>query len=155
MRPTHPLIAYNAPLMFEQAFKNIDDLLDCVHRELTDTDLAKITSIYHAWRSAPPLNSQPSTLNSSSYATVAGFCKSAATGDIASHSWVLTPSRYVGAEEVADDSDPIKTDLDQPNRPLPFSSIILQPSDLLLCPWFLTKNKAAITKRGVRPPAPN
>lgn len=88
--------------------RKLGTLIDRVHRELTDADLEKITSTYHAWRSAPSLNSQPSTLNSSAYADVAGFCKSATTAEIAAHGHVLTPGRYVGAEEVADDGDPFE-----------------------------------------------
>ena len=37
---------------------------------------------------------------------VAGFCKSAKTEEIAEHGYVLTPGRYVGAEEVEDDDEP-------------------------------------------------
>ena len=39
---------------------------------------------------------------------VAGFCKSATTKEIASHGYVLTPGRYVGAEELEDDGDPFE-----------------------------------------------
>ena len=34
-----------------------------------------------------------------------GFCKSATREEIASHGFVLTPGRYVGAEEVEDDGE--------------------------------------------------
>ena len=79
--------------------RKLGTLVDRVHRELTDTDLDKITSTYHAWRGGK---------DTGTYADIAGFCKSATTAEIAAHGHVLTPGRYVGAEEVADDGDPFE-----------------------------------------------
>ena len=42
------------------------------------------------------------------YADIPGFCKSATLAEIAKHGHVLTPGRYVGAEEVADDGEPFE-----------------------------------------------
>jgi type I restriction enzyme M protein len=42
---------------------------------------------------------------------VAGFCASATTEQIAEHRFVLTPGRYVGAEDVEDDGEPIEEKL--------------------------------------------
>ena len=39
---------------------------------------------------------------------MAGFCKSATTKEIASHGYILTPGRYVGAEEAEDDGEPFE-----------------------------------------------
>jgi type I restriction enzyme M protein len=99
--------------------RKLGTLIDRVHRELTDTDLEKIVSTYHAWkgerglpRSRENREAKADALRASApsreYSDVAGFCKSATTAEIAAHGHVLTPGRYVGAEEVADDGEPFE-----------------------------------------------
>ncbi len=101
--------------------RKLGTLIDRVHRELTDADLARIASTYHAWRRAVSPNAAAARMTESSlgdsapegaasaampYSDIPGFCKSATTDEIAAHGHVLTPGRYVGAEEVDDDGEP-------------------------------------------------
>ncbi len=79
--------------------RKLGTLVDRVHRELTDEDLAKIASTYHNWRAEKPKEA---------YFDQAGFCFSASTETISGHGFVLTPGRYVGAEEVDDDGEPFE-----------------------------------------------
>ena len=72
-------------------------LVDRTHRELTDDEIARIAKTYHAWRGEK---------GAGKYDDVPGFCKSATLEEIAGHGYVLTPGRYVGAEEVEDDGEP-------------------------------------------------
>jgi type I restriction enzyme M protein len=69
-------------------------LVDRRHRELTDEDIQKIASTYHAWRG-----------EGGKYQDVKGFCKSAKLDEIGQHDYILTPGRYVGAEDVEEDDE--------------------------------------------------
>jgi type I restriction enzyme M protein len=79
--------------------RKLGTLIDRVHRELQDADLEKISGAYHRWRGAN---------GADDYDDVPGFCKSATTAEIAAHGHVLTPGRYVGAEEVEVDGEPFE-----------------------------------------------
>jgi type I restriction enzyme M protein len=79
--------------------RKMGTLIDRVHRELSDADIEKIASTYHSWRGDK---------GAAKYEDVAGFVKSATTEEIASHGHILTPGRYVGAEEVEDDAEPFE-----------------------------------------------
>ena len=67
-------------------------------RGLDDADIVRITGTYHAWRDSG---------KAPDYEDMPGFCKAATLEEIASHDFVLTPGRYVGAEDVEDDGEPI------------------------------------------------
>jgi type I restriction enzyme M protein len=78
--------------------RKLGTMIDRVHRELTDDDIRKIADTYHAWRGDKQCKAK--------YGDVPGFCRSATTEEIRQHGHILTPGRYVGAEEVEDDGEP-------------------------------------------------
>lgn len=73
-------------------------MVDRVHRELTEEDVAQITDTYHAWRGDKECRQK--------YKDIPGFCKSATLDDIRGHGHVLTPGRYVDAAKVEDNGEP-------------------------------------------------
>ena len=64
-------------------------------RELTDADIQKIAGTYQAFAAG--------TLED-----VKGFCAVASTEEIARQDYILTPGRYVGIEEQAEDTEPFE-----------------------------------------------
>jgi type I restriction enzyme M protein len=77
--------------------RQLGTMVDRVHRELTDADIAKIAGTYHAWRGDK---------RAGEYADEPGFCKSASLDDISKYGHVLTPGRYVGACAAEEDDEP-------------------------------------------------
>jgi len=74
-------------------------LVDRVHRELSDEEIARIAGTYHAWRGET---------GAGVYQDTPGFCKSTTTEEVTGHGYTLTPGRYVGAEEIEDDGEPFE-----------------------------------------------
>jgi type I restriction enzyme M protein len=77
--------------------RKLGTMTDRTLRELTDEDIVRIARTYHAWRGEKDVGQ---------YADVAGFCKSTGLEEVKTHGFVLTPGRYVGAEDVDDDDEP-------------------------------------------------
>jgi type I restriction enzyme M protein len=77
--------------------RKVGRMIDTVHRELTDEDMAKIAGAYHAWRGDK---------GAAKYADVAGFCKSTSLEEIRKHGHTLPPGRFVGSAEVEQDGEP-------------------------------------------------
>lgn len=76
--------------------RKVGYMVDRVLRAFTPDDLQKIAGTFAAWK------------RGKDYADVPGFCMSAKIKDIEVHGHVLTPGRYVGAEDVVGDGEPFE-----------------------------------------------
>lgn len=76
--------------------RKLGSMISRVQAELTDEVIERIAGVVAAWRGEA---------GADEYQDVAGFCRSVKLAEIAEHGHVLTPGRYVGAEEVEDDDE--------------------------------------------------
>jgi type I restriction enzyme M protein len=74
--------------------RKLGSMISRVQTEFTDEVIARIGQTVAAWRG-----------EGGEYEDVAGYCRSVSLAEIATHGHVLTPGRYVGAEEVEDDDE--------------------------------------------------
>ena len=79
--------------------RKLGTLIDRTHRELPEEEIVEIGRTYHAWRGEK---------DAGKYEDKSGFCKAATLKEIQAHGHVLTPGRYVGAEEIEDDGVPFE-----------------------------------------------
>jgi type I restriction enzyme M protein len=76
--------------------RNLGHMVDRTRREFSESDIAAITGTYHRWRAKPEAGL-------GEYLDIPGFCRSATLEEVRKHGHVLTPGRYVGAEDEEDD----------------------------------------------------
>jgi type I restriction enzyme M protein len=79
--------------------RKMGSMVSRVQRELNEQEIKEIGRIYHAWRGERDVGK---------YEDKAGLCKAVSIEEIEKNGWVLTPGRYVGAEEIIDDGAPFE-----------------------------------------------
>jgi type I restriction enzyme M protein len=77
--------------------RKMGEMISRKNRVLTDEDIQKISETYHNWRNPD-----------GDYDDVPGFCKTATQDEVEANNFVLTPGRYVGAEDIEDDGIPFE-----------------------------------------------
>lgn len=71
------------------------------------SDIGRIVYAFRQWRGEPaPPWWKKKEHGEWAYHDIPGFCKATTTAEIEKHGFVLTPGRYVGAEEQEDDGEP-------------------------------------------------
>ena len=84
--------------------RKLATMISRVQSELTDAVIARIAATVSAWRGEA---------DAGEYQDIAGYCRSVPLAEIAQHGHVLTPGRYVGAEEVVDNDEDFATKMQQ------------------------------------------
>ncbi|WP_028778891.1 type I restriction-modification system subunit M [Shimazuella kribbensis] len=79
--------------------RKLGTMIDRTRKELTKEDIQKLASTFHAWRRQT---------EEGKYEDIKGFCKSAKLEEVREHEYILTPGRYVGIEDIEDDSEPFE-----------------------------------------------
>ena len=77
--------------------RKLGSMISRAQTELNNNEIEKIAKTVSDWRD-----------ENGTYKDIAGFCRSVNLAEIATHGHVLTPGRYVGAEEVEDDDEAFK-----------------------------------------------
>lgn len=90
-RSNHKFRNRSNEILFIDA-RNLGQMVNRKNKKLGDDDLAKVTETYHAWRNLD-----------GKYEDISGFCKAASLEEVEANNFVLTPGRYVGAEDIEDD----------------------------------------------------
>jgi type I restriction enzyme M protein len=84
--------------------RQMGEMIDRTHRELTGDEILRIATAYHAWRGER---------NVGDYDDVEGFCEAATLEEIRKHDHILTPGRYVGLPDLDDDDEPFEEKMER------------------------------------------
>ncbi len=86
--------------------RKLGTLIDRVHRDLLESDIAQIAKTYHAWK------------DGKEYRNIAGFCKLVTFEEIQAQNFVINPGRYVSGKETEPDSESFPTRMERLTKQL-------------------------------------
>lgn len=84
--------------------RKMGQLIDRVHRELSDEEITQISLTYRAWRGE---------VENQNYSDTAGYCLSSEQNVIRENGFILTPGRYVGSEYSEEDTELFETAMEE------------------------------------------
>ncbi len=84
--------------------RQLGHMIDRKVRDLSDSDIDRISTTYHSWRSKSEFHN---------YKNIAGFCSSVEIDYVRENSFVLTPGRYVGNEEIVGDGEELSLKIER------------------------------------------
>ncbi len=94
-------------LLFIDA-RNMGYMVDRAERSFTNTDISQIANTFRAWRGTESARDV-----GFEYVDQPGFCYSAPVAEVKAGEYTLTPGRYVGAADSADDKEPLEEKIDR------------------------------------------
>jgi type I restriction enzyme M protein len=94
--------------------RKLATMISRVQSEFTDEVIERIAYTVAAWRGeSDTCRSENDSSSRTVYGDIPGFSRSIPLAEIAQHGHVLTPGRYVGAEEVEDNDEDFATKMQQ------------------------------------------
>jgi len=88
--------------------RSLGYMVDRAERAFADEDIAQIANTYRAW-----CGTKSAAEAGLTYDDLVGFCRSATLAEIKTACYALTPGRYVGVAEAADDGEPINNKIER------------------------------------------
>lgn len=83
--------------------RKLGTMVDRVRRDFNNKDVFKIVDTYHSWRGQSDAIERRGV-----YVNISGFCYSTIIDEVKTNGYMLTPGRYVGAEDELNDNIPFE-----------------------------------------------